>query len=61
MINVMKLGNKTIGECENCGCRFSYGEENIEDFKLYGGNKLQATVSYVECPNCGTQHKVRKE
>ena len=23
MINVMELGDKTIGECENCGCRFA--------------------------------------
>lgn len=49
MINVMKLGDKTIGECENCGCRFAYGEENIKDFKLYGGGKLQTIMSYVLC------------
>mgnify|MGYP006979790003 FL=1 len=60
MINVMKFGDKAIGECENCGCRFAYGEENIKDFELYGGGKLQTIMSYVECPNCGTQHKVRK-
>lgn len=29
MINVIKLGDTTIGECENCGCRFAYGEESI--------------------------------
>lgn len=60
MINVMELGNKTIGECENCGCRFAYNEECIKDFKLYCGNQLKTIMSYVECPRCGTQHKVRK-
>lgn len=61
MINVMKLGDKTIGECENCGCRFAYGKENIQNYELYAMNQLKAVISYIECPRCGTRHKVRKE
>lgn len=61
MINVMKLGNKTIGECENCGCRFSYDEKDIKKDKLYGMRKLQAVISCIECPRCGKQHKVGKK
>lgn len=59
MINVTKLGNKTISECENCGCRFSYGEEDVKMDKLYDmKNKLVATLPYVECPNCGISHRI---
>lgn len=61
MINVIKLGGTTIGECENCGCRFSYDEKDIKKDKLYGMGKLQAVISYIECPRCSKQHKVNKE
>ena len=37
MINVIKLGTKTICECENCGCRFSYEKKDIEKVNLYSG------------------------
>lgn len=60
MIKVIELGDKTIGECENCGCRFAYDEKDIKKYKLYGMGKLQAVISYIECPHCGMQHKVRK-
>lgn len=61
MINVIKLGDTTIGECENCGCRFAYGEESIQNYNLYAGNELKAVISYINCPRCGNQHKVNKE
>lgn len=35
-------------------------KRTLRTFKLYGGGKLQTIMSYVECPNCGMQHKVRK-
>nr|DAZ31570.1 MAG TPA: zinc-ribbon domain protein [Caudoviricetes sp.] len=59
MINVIKLGDTTIGECENCGCRFAYGEESIQNYNLYAGNELKAVISYINCPRCGKQHKVK--
>lgn len=61
MIDLISSNKDAVAECKNCGCHFSYGEADIEDFKLYGGGKLQTIMSYVECPNCGIQHKVRKE
>lgn len=60
MIKVIELGDTTIGECENCGCRFAYGEENIQNYELYAGNELKAVISYITCPQCGEQHKVEK-
>ena len=60
MIDVIAFNNKAVGECENCGCRFSYGEEDIEGCELYAGSQLKEIIHYVKCPTCGTQHKVKK-
>lgn len=30
MIKIIERGTKTIGECENCGCRFSYEKKDIK-------------------------------
>lgn len=61
MIKVIELGTKTIGECENCGCRFSYEKKDIKKDKLYAGGKLETVISYIDCPRCGKQHKVGKK
>lgn len=62
MINVIKLGDTTIGECENCGCRFAYGEESIQSrpHKTPDGCARQVLQKlpklfeyYVLCPQCG--------
>ena len=47
MVKVIERGTKTIGECENCGCKFSYDEKDIKKDKLYGMGKLQAVISYI--------------
>lgn len=57
MINVMKLCDKTICECENCGCRFS-DRENIKEDKLYSKGELKAVISYIECPHCGKRYGI---
>ena len=57
MIKVTDKGNKTIAECENCGCRFSYGKEDIKKDTLYDpDSRLDETIYYVECPGCGKPH-----
>lgn len=58
MIKVIERGTKTIGECENCGCRFSYEKEDIKKDKLYARGELKAVISYVDCPHCGIAHKL---
>lgn len=58
MIKIIERGTKTIGECENCGCRFSYEKEDIKKDKLYSRGKLMAVISYVDCPHCGIAHKL---
>ena len=47
MIEIIERGTKTIGECENCGCKFSYENEDIETVFL-GKN-------WVVCPQCGKE------
>lgn len=58
MIKIIERGTKTIGECENCGCRFSYEQDDIRESKLYSREKLVAVISYVDCPHCGIAHKL---
>lgn len=60
MIKIIEPGTRTVTSCEYCGCKFSYGEEDIEGRKLYAGSQLKEIMHYVKCPTCGTQHKVKK-
>lgn len=53
MINVIKLGDKTIGECENCGCKFSYENEDIKHGQYKLPDVKQSPMfydTYIECP-----------
>ena len=52
MIKIIEHGTRTITECAECGCKFSYEEEDIKEDKLYSMNQLQTRKSYIECPQC---------
>ena len=55
MIKIIEPGTRTITKCAECGCKFSY--EN-EDIKVSGPNsmdKLQTRKSYIVCPQCGKE------
>ena len=52
MIKIIERGTKMIGECEYCGCKFSYENEDIELNSLYSMDQLQTRKSYIECPQC---------
>lgn len=58
MIKIIEPGTRTITECAECGCKFSYENEDIEKDKLYSRGKLMAVISYVDCPHCGIAHKL---
>lgn len=45
MIKVIERGTKTIGECENCGCRFSYDEKDIKKIQALWYGKIAG--SYI--------------
>ena len=55
MIKIIERGTKTIGECENCGCRFSYENEDIEVSVPHSMDQLQTRKSYIVCPQCGNE------
>ena len=52
MIKIIEPGTRTIAECAECGCKFSYEKEDIEVSGLYSMDQLQTRKSYIECPQC---------
>ena len=55
MIKIIERGTKTIGECENCGCRFSYENEDIKVSGPHSMDQLQTRKSYIVCPQCSKE------
>lgn len=55
MIKIIEPGTKTIGECENCGCKFSYENEDIEKDGLWANNLVFIGKIFVVCPQCGKE------
>ena len=55
MIKIIELGTKTIGECEHCGCKFSYENEDIENDGLLTNNLVFLGKTWVVCPQCGKE------
>lgn len=61
MIKIIEPGTRTVGECYNCGCKFSYEKEDIQsrpykviDTVAHDVVKLPIFLeSYVTCPQCG--------
>lgn len=61
MSKIIEFGSRTIYDCENCGCRFSYEKEDIQSrpHKTPDGcapsiTKLPKLLEYyVLCPQCG--------
>ena len=52
MIKIIEHGTRTVTECAECGCKFSYEKEDIKVSGLYSMNQLQTRKSYIECPQC---------
>lgn len=53
MIKIIERGTRTITECENCGCRFSYEKEDIR-----GENGPGMAINfreYITCPQCNKE------
>ncbi len=51
MIKIIKKGTKQVKECEDCGCVFSFDEEDIEkiNYSSHPGYKR-----IIRCPQCET-------
>lgn len=55
MIQIIEPGKKLIVQCDNCGCKFSYEGEDIQQEPEYKAEDLWIYISkkYVVCPQCG--------
>ena len=55
MIKIIKEGTRKIGKCPNCGCEFSYENEDIEKDGLLANNSVLIGKTWVVCPQCGKE------
>ena len=55
MIKIIKEGTRKIAKCPNCGCEFSYEEEDIEKYGLLSNNSVLAVKTWVVCPQCSKE------
>ena len=55
MIKIIKEGTRKITKCPNCGCEFSYEEEDIEKDGTLLNNSVFLGKSWVVCPQCGKE------
>ena len=55
MIKIIKEGTRKIEKCQNCGCEFSYEEEDIEKDGLLSNNSVLIGKTWVVCPQCGKE------
>lgn len=56
MIKIIKRGTRKTIECEDCGCLFTYDEEDINVDCYYPLN-----FGYVICPQCKSEIDVGGE
>ena len=55
MIKIIEPGTRTITKCEECGCKFSYENEDIEKDGLWANNLVFIGKIFVVCPQCGKE------
>ena len=59
VIKIIEPGTRRITECTECGCKFSYENEDIEGHELYLVDLLLAGISYIERPQCGKEIRLK--
>ena len=52
MIKIIKEGTRKIEKCPNCGCEFSYEEEDLHIDPI---SKEWIGKTWVVCPQCGKE------
>ena len=55
MIKIIEPGTRTITKCAECGCKFSYENEDIEKDGLWANNLVFIGKIFVVCPQCGKE------
>lgn len=52
MIKIIEPGTRTITKCAECGCKFSYENDDIEKDGLFANNSVVLGKTWVVCPQC---------
>ena len=52
MIKIIEHGTRTITKCTECGCKFSYENEDIKVSGPHSMDQLQTRKPYIVCPQC---------
>lgn len=65
MIKIIKQGTRRKAECNECGCVFSYEEEDLTKYGIISPeNKMNQIFSRTEClikcPQCGYKWEVEE-
>ena len=56
MIKIIEPGTKKITYCEDCGCKFSYEKEDVQEVSSSSISKsVVAHKIFVMCPQCHKQ------
>ena len=55
MIKIIEPGTRTVTKCAECGCKFSYENEDIEKDGLWANNLVFIGKIFVVCPQCGKE------
>ena len=55
MIKIIEPGTRTITKCAECGCKFSYENEDIEKDGLWANNLVFIGKIFVVCPQCSKE------
>lgn len=55
MIKIIEPGTRTITKCTECGCKFSYENEDIKKDGLWVNNLVFIGKTLVVCPQCGKE------
>lgn len=55
MIKIIEPGTRTVTKCTECGCKFSYENEDIEKDGLWANNLVFIGKIFVVCPQCGKE------
>ena len=55
MIKIIEPGTRTVTECAECGCEFSYENDDIEKDGLLANNSVFLGKTWVVCPQCRTE------
>ena len=55
MIKIIEPGTRTVTECAECGCKFSYENDDIETDGLLFNKLVFLGKIWVVCPQCGKE------